>query len=155
MLQFRQIDITVHRETAIKFRRDSYIVSFGDDSRFGDDEDYVKWLLLKTKQFPEGFVMVEENGKIVGQLEMQIREYNGNQIGYVNLFYLIPEKRGQGVGRYLYEYAIGFFKKEKVEVFHLTVSPTNKQAMRFYQKIGMKEIGTEKDGMVVRMKGKV
>ncbi|MGG3661341.1 N-acetyltransferase family protein [Bacillus gobiensis] len=139
----------------MKFRRDSYIVSFGDNSNFGEDEDYVKWLQLKTKQFPEGFVMVEENGESIGQLEMQVRKYNGYQIGYVNLFYLVPEKRGHGAGRYLYEYAIKFFKKERVKEYHLTVSPTNKQAMRFYKKIGMKEIGTEKDGRVIRMKGKI
>ncbi|MED1096532.1 GNAT family N-acetyltransferase [Bacillus capparidis] len=131
------------------------MVSFGDDSYFGEDEDYVKWLQLKTKQFPEGFVMVEENGESIGLLEMQVREYNGYQIGYVNLFYLVPKKRGHGAGRYLYEYAIKFFKKERVKEYHLTVSPTNKQAMRFYKKIGMKEIGTEKDGRVIRMKGKI
>lgn len=99
--------------------------------------------------------MVEENGESIGQLEMQVRKYNGYQIGYVNLFYLVPEKRGHGAGRYLYEYAIKFFKKERVKEYHLTVSPTNKQAMRFYKKIGMKEIGTEKDGRVIRMKGKI
>lgn len=42
--------------------------------------------------------MVEENGRFIGQLELSIRKYEGRNIGYVHLYYLIPEKRGKGIG---------------------------------------------------------
>ncbi|WP_284469739.1 GNAT family N-acetyltransferase [Peribacillus simplex] len=38
-------------------------------------------------------------------MELQVREYEGTEIGYVNLFYLIPEYRSKGIGKELVRYA--------------------------------------------------
>ncbi|WP_338053742.1 GNAT family N-acetyltransferase [Salsuginibacillus kocurii] len=96
---------------------------------------------------------MEENGEYIGQLELTIREYEGNDIGYVNLYYLIPKTRGLGKGKELHNYAKHFFKKSKVSEYHLRVSPSNVAAIRFYMAIGMEKIGPEVEGKVIRMKG--
>ena len=142
-----------HREVVIKFRKDSFMISFGDSSGLGEIEDYLSWLKDKIAVFPEGFVLVEDDGALIGQLELSIREYEGKDIGYINLYYLVPEKRGNGHGQELHNYANHFFKKHHVHEFHLRVSPTNTSAIRFYRKIGMEEVGPEVDGKVIRMKG--
>ncbi|MFD1851820.1 GNAT family N-acetyltransferase [Oceanobacillus bengalensis] len=154
-MQFERIDIKQHRDEIVKFRKDSFKVSFGDTSTFGSEEDYLRWLEEKIADFPEGFVLVKEDGEYVGQLELSIREYNGENIGYVNLYYLIPEKRGNGKGKELHNYAKQFFKRNKVDAYHLRVSPTNTSAIKFYRKIGMEEFGPEVGGKVIRMKGKL
>jgi RimJ/RimL family protein N-acetyltransferase len=69
------------------------------------------------------------DGKPIGQIELQIVNYEGKDIGYVYLFYLTPEKRGQGYGLQLLAYAESFFHKHQVNEYHLRVSPTNQLAV--------------------------
>lgn len=152
MLEFKTIDPEKHSEQVVQFRKDSFKVSFGDAIDF-DEAEYLHWLKEKTSDYPDGFVVVEEDEKVIGQLELTIREYDGRQIGYVNLYYLIPASRGKGKGEALHAYAKDFFRNRRMTEFHLRVSLTNISAIKFYQKIGLEELGPEIDGKVVRMKG--
>nr|WP_279326035.1 GNAT family protein [Bacillus sp. FJAT-47783] len=86
----------------------------------------------------------------IGQLELSIREYNDTNIGYVHLYYLIPEKRGKQIGNELHNYAMNFFQKQNVSEYHLRVSPQN---IKFYLKNGMQEVGLDLNGKAIRMKG--
>lgn len=153
-MEFKMIDIEKHRQTAADFRRDSFAVSFKDTSGF-DEKEYLQWLNEKIKEFPDGFVMVEEEGKPIGQLELSIREYGGQLIGYVHLYYLAPHFRDRGLGKEMHRYALQFFKRHGEIEYHLRVSPTNVRARKFYEGIGMKEMGPELDGKVIRMKGEL
>lgn len=148
------LDSEKHREIVTKFRRDSFELSFGDGFDF-DEEDYLHWLKEKIVDYPKGFVLVKENNKYVGQLELSIREYVGKDIGYVHLYYLISEERGKSMGQELDDYARQFFKDNNINEFHLRVSSTNISAIKFYRKIGMNEIGPEVNEKVIRMQGYV
>ncbi|WP_308639555.1 GNAT family N-acetyltransferase [Paenibacillus silvisoli] len=152
-MHFQPIDVTKHRKFIIPFRRDSFIVSFGSDKDFGNEEEYIDWVDAKSRQFPEGFVLAMENEIPIGQLELTIIEHNDSKIGYVNLYYLIPEKRGIGLGKALHQYALQFFGNNGVQEYHLRVSPSNQNACKFYHKNGMQQIGFEQDGKVIRMRG--
>lgn len=152
MLKFIEIDIKKHHKEVVEFRRDSFRVSFGNASTFSET-NYLRWLEEKIAEFPKGFVLIEEDKEYIGQLELSIREYEGRNIGYVHLYYLIPAKRGQGIGKELQNYARQFFEKNKVSEYHLRVSPTNTAAIKFYRTIGMKETGSEVEGKVIRMRG--
>lgn len=152
MMQFVPIDVDKHRNIIVHNRRDSFIVSFGDAHNF-NEKDYVNWVKVKAKEFPQGFVLVEEGGDYIGQLELSIREFDGKRIGYVHLYYVMPEMRGKGKGAKLHDYATRFFMENDVEEFHLRVSPTNTPAIQFYKKLGMEKIGKEVEGKVIRMKG--
>lgn len=154
MIHFEQIDLKKDRETLIQFRKDSFIVSFGNAEGF-DNEEYIDWLAEKKQLFPDGFVLAKERNLPIGQLELSVREYEGKDIGYVHLYYLIPDKRGTGLGRILHHYTLDFFKKSDIEEYHLRVAPNNEQAIRFYLKNGMEKLGEELDGKVIRMRGKV
>lgn len=154
-MKFIPIDLSKHKEYVIPFRRDSFIVSFGTDKGFGDENNYLEWLQQQSEKNSKGFVLVVDNEMPIGQLELTVKEYKGKEIGYVNLYYLIPEKRGMGLGSLLHEYAIRFFKNNNVSEYHLRVSPTNKTAIAFYKKNGMKQIKTEMDGKVLRMSGTI
>ncbi len=154
-LEFIPIDVNKHRKYVIPFRRDSFIVSFGTDKDFGNEQEYLNWLREQSEKHPKGFVLVVENGIPIGQLELTIREYEEKVIGYVNLYYLIPEKRCVGLGQKLHDYAIEFFKHNRMNEYHLRVSPSNNHAISFYNKNGMNKIKYEMDGKVVRMVGTI
>ncbi|MFD1851425.1 N-acetyltransferase [Oceanobacillus bengalensis] len=79
-MRFEPIDIEKHRTEVIRFRKDSFRVSFGDTSNLGDEEAYLIWLREMTSKFPEGFVLVEIEGEYIGQIELTIREYDGKII---------------------------------------------------------------------------
>ncbi|WLR46363.1 GNAT family N-acetyltransferase [Halobacillus litoralis] len=154
MVQFRAIDLEEDRQSIIDFRKDSFKVSFGNTEDF-NAQVYLFYVLEKVEQYPDGFVMAEVGGEVIGQLELSVKIYKGRKIGYIHLFYLIPCKRGKGMGKVLHNYAVDFFKKRNLEEYHLRVAPDNLRARRFYEKTGMNSIGSELDGKVIRMKGSV
>jgi len=147
---FRNIDLPRDSETIIKFRRDSYIISFGDERLFGDNLSYLKKITERLLKFPGGLVIVEADGEPVGQVELQIKQVENKDIGYVNLFYLIPEFRGKGYGLHLIKYAEDFFSQYNMKEYQLRVSPTNKSAVRFYKKHGFDQIRIEEEESVPR-----
>lgn len=152
MFSFRNIDLSKDTETIINFRRDSYVISFGDDNLFGDKNSYLKKIENRLVKFPGGIVIVEDDGIPVGQIELQIKTFENQNIGYVNLFYLISEYRGKGYGAKLIEYAEQFFQENNIYVYQLRVSQTNKRAISFYNKNGFDLLRVEEEETVPRFK---
>jgi len=151
---FRPINALQDRQTIVQFRKDSYIVSFGTPDELGDEEVYVAWMAMAQAMAPEGFVMMECEGQPVGQIELEVILYDGHPIGYVDLLYLIPEYRDRGIGKLQLDYAEAYFKNKGLLEYHLRVSPTNKRALRFYEKHGLKKIMTEHLTQTVTRMGK-
>lgn len=152
LVHFEPIHLPEDEETVIAFRKDSFMVSFGDADQF-ERKAYLDWLKEKKTYFPDGFVLVKEKNQPIGQLELSIREFAGREIGYVHLYYLILEKRGKGIGKALQAYTCDFFQTNNVTEYHLRVAPSNERALRFYIKNGMEKVREEVDGKVVRMRG--
>lgn len=75
LFSFRDIDLLSDSETIIKFRRDAFVISFGDDSLFGDNDVYLMRVHVILQKFPGGLVIVEHDGNPVGQIELQIMRY--------------------------------------------------------------------------------
>ncbi|KON85004.1 GCN5 family acetyltransferase [Rossellomorea marisflavi] len=153
-MNLQKIDIDKHRDVIISFRRDSFKVSFGTDQDFDEDE-YVRWVQNQSALFPDGFILLMEQGVPIGQLELTVKDYEDSKIGYVNLYYLIPERRGSGLGNKLHQYSLQFFRTHGVSEYHLRVSPSNHQALGFYRRNGMTVLKRELDGKVLRMMGRV
>lgn len=53
IMEFIPINISKHKEYVIPFRRDSFIVSFGSDKGFGDENIYLDWLQKQIKKIPK------------------------------------------------------------------------------------------------------
>jgi ribosomal protein S18 acetylase RimI-like enzyme len=143
MLSYRTINIEIDREIIVTFRKDAFVVSFGTDEVFRDEEAYVGGMKERVGRFPDGQVLIEMGDETIGQMELDIKEYDGNEIGYVNLYYLISAYRNKGLGKQLVHYAEEFFKKHGVSEYHLRVSQTNQAAIRLYTKHGMELAGEE------------
>ncbi len=144
-LEFKAINITEHRDLVVKFRADSFFTSFGHDRDFwGEDGQGDKRYLdiLAKKLTPENLLAfhVWQNNQIIGQMELDFY-FGDKNIGYINLFYLIPEVRGSGVSHQLDQFATDFFKKLKVPKMLLSVSPTNPRAIAYYKKNGWTDLG--------------
>ena len=120
MLQFKPIDVEQTKELCVRFRADAFVCSFGSANRFFEAdgngaERYIQWLKRQMLDIPGSCVHIFENNKIIGQIEMG-RWKKDASVGYVNLFYLIPEYRGQGLGAQLDEYADSFFPRSQLQI---------------------------------------
>ncbi|MBF2028299.1 MAG: GNAT family N-acetyltransferase [Oscillatoriales cyanobacterium C42_A2020_001] len=149
MLEFKPIDLERNHDLCVQFRADSFLCSFGSAARFYKEdgsgvEEYLQWLRHRMTEIPNSCVHVWQEEQIIGQVEM-MRWKNDSSIGYVNLFYLIPEFRGQGFGQQLDQYAAHFFKHLGCHSARLNVSPANGMAMRFYLKHGWIDLGERDD----------
>jgi GNAT superfamily N-acetyltransferase len=149
ILSIKPIQLDLHRDTCDSFREDSYVVSFGDAKKFhGDDgngaERYIDWLKGKISQDPYSVVHVWRGHTIIGQIELGKLRRDPN-CGYVNLYYLIASERGRGLGKFLDDHAVEYFKSQQLQRAQLSVSPQNIQAITFYEKKGWRNLGLRED----------
>jgi len=130
-------------QVCVRFRLDAFICSFDQDGLYEQAGPngivYLEKLRQRQAKFPDGYVHVWQGGKIIGQMEMQIVEEP--PIGYVNLFYLVPEMRSSVVAHALHAYAMAFCAGQHVQPARLSVSPTNQRAISFYQIHGWCDMG--------------
>jgi len=140
----KPIDLARSLEQCVAFRRDMYTASFGtsdglDEEMGADNAIYADQLREKMAQVPEGNCHLWDGERMVGQTEMRLDEEPG--VGYVSLFYLAPEARGQGLGRILNEHAVRVFTARGMKKVRLSVASRNREAIDFYRKLGWVSAG--------------
>jgi ribosomal protein S18 acetylase RimI-like enzyme len=145
-LRISPIDLARHAAECIAFRRDAYVASFGtpagiEEEMGADNALYLDSLTARIGQVPEGNSHLWDGERIVGQTEMRLVD-GEPRVGYVNLFYLLPEFRGRGLGRMLHEHAVGVFERLGRRTLRLSVSTQNAAAIAFYRKLGWVTVGT-------------
>jgi RimJ/RimL family protein N-acetyltransferase len=144
--RMRPMDLSRHAADCIAFRRDAYLASFGspegiDEEMGADNSLYLESLRARMADVPEGNAHLWHGERIVGQTEMRlVKDEPG--VGYVNLFYLLPEFRGRGLGRMLHEHAVTVFSRLGRRTLRLSVSTQNAAAIAFYRKLGWVTVGT-------------
>lgn len=139
-LEFKTINLTQDLETCIQFRRESYLISFGNLEQFEQDmKTYVERMEHRISYFPQGNCHLWLDGEIIGQTEMKFVE--DPVVGYVSFFYLMPSVRGKGYGAALHARAVEEFSAIGRQVLQLSVSPSNSRALAFYAKMGWKNMG--------------
>jgi len=130
----------IDSEICAQFRRDMYVASFdsevGLEEEMGEDNAlYLEQLRARIAQLPEGNAHLWHADRIVGQIEMRLIEEEPH-IAYVSLFYVVPECRGQGLGRRLHEHAAEVSRHRGKRAMRMSVSLANVPAIMFYRKLG-------------------
>jgi len=150
-LTFRPMDIARDEATCVRFQREAFTASFGDDSLFQEfgEAAYITRLTLRSEAFPEGYLHGWRDGAIVAQVECRPRPDEPG-VGYVTLFSVTPEHRGQGLGAQLDAYVTDLFTRHGCHTLRLSVSPTNAGAVRFYTRLGWRDRGVRPDATNVR-----
>ena len=136
----------IDTDVCVRFRREMYVASFGTEEgleeEMGEENQiYLADLREKIAQIPEGNAHLWHADAIVGQIEMRIVPEEPH-IGYVSLFYIVPELRGQGLGRRLHEHAAEVSRHRGKRAMRLSVSLANVPAIMFYRKLGWEMAGS-------------
>jgi len=79
-----------------------------------------------------------EAGKLSGFILHAEKEENGKRIAYNGGTGIIPEFRGQGLVRKMYDYILSISKERKIDVLSLEVIEGNQPAIRAYENLGFK-----------------
>jgi ribosomal protein S18 acetylase RimI-like enzyme len=130
-----------------------YLASFGSSDGLEEEmgprnAHYVEQLRQRVAELPEGNTHLWLGDRIVGQTEMRFDEPG---VGYVSLFYLTPDSRGQGLGRLLHRHALEVFGARGMERIRLSVSARNQPAIAFYRKLGWAEAGARPHKLPVEL----
>lgn len=106
---------------------DAGVLSSGVEAVFQDDR--------------KGFYVVAENsGKIIGGLMVTFEwsDWRNNWFWWIQSVYVLPDFRGQGIYRSLYEFVINKASLQgDVCGFRLYVEKENRKAQKVYEKLGM------------------
>lgn len=86
---------------------------------------------LFLKNYPEGFIVAEDKGKIVGYIIYSVSDDKGMIVSIG----VLPDYRRRGTGQMLLEYVLNLLRR-KVRSIELQVSLSNSAAIRLYQKNG-------------------
>jgi ribosomal protein S18 acetylase RimI-like enzyme len=88
------------------------------------------------------YVVAEDDGQIVGGLMITFEwsDWRDNWFWWIQSVYILPEYRGRGIYRLLYEF-VKEAAREKRDVcgFRLYVEKENTRAQAVYEKLGMEE----------------
>ena len=108
-------------------------------SHFFLPEDYlqkIKRLLPSILPTVKLFVHFDEDNQT-------ITGFVGVSEEKIEMLFIHPDNRGQGIGRLLNKFAV-----EQLQTYKVDVNEQNEQAVSFYKKIGYKVVGrTEVDGL--------
>ena len=100
-----------------------------------------------TNQFPNGFWVAEDGGKIVGFIygyfkavpEEVLQRWKSKKVGYVELMAVSPDNRRQGIGRSLMAQLLREFKKAGADMVLLDCPSEAVEAKRLYDKMGFED----------------
>jgi len=141
-LIYAPVNLTQDIKTCIKFRKDTWNVSYGSVANFSKEET-INWFNHLKAESPNGFLHVWYNEKIIGQLEFKFIGENTSEVkmGYVYLFYLSPEYRGTGLGQKIHDYTLELLANNDCGGAMLRYIPGNATAEKFYIKNGWSKSG--------------
>jgi ribosomal protein S18 acetylase RimI-like enzyme len=144
--RIERIKLPDSADLCIAFRREMYVASFGSneglEAEMGPDNTlYLETLRERIGQVPEGNVHLWRGDRIVAQAELRLLEEEPG-VGYVSLFYVAADCRGEGLGRALHAHAADVFRRRGMRAMRLSVSISNPGALAFYRRLGWAPVGT-------------
>ena len=86
------------------------------------------------KIYPEGFIVAENNGKIIGYIIGQPKE----DLAEIVSLAVGPDFRQKGIGTKLTNFLIEHFKEKGLKEISLCVRTKNKKGISFYQNLNFK-----------------
>lgn len=132
------------------------IVRAGETYAYPDDLASEQARALWTMSPPGQTVVLEEDGEILGSATMgPNRPGRGSHVGTAS-FMVSPQARGRGVGRRLGEYVVGWHREQGFRAIQFNaVVETNTAAVRLWQSLGFRIVGTVPEAFDSRTHGLV
>lgn len=94
---------------------------------------------IQSDKNQELMILEDENAEVIGTLQLsfiQYLTYRGGIRAQIEAVRIRKDKRGLGIGKILFEWAIERAKERKAHVLQLTTDKQRPDAIRFYEELG-------------------
>ena len=115
-------------------------------------EYYVAFENIDADPNQELIVLEDENSEIIGTLQMsfiQYLTYRGGIRAQIEAVRIRKDKRGAGIGKTMFEWAIARAKERNAHLLQLTTDKKRPKAIKFYEDLGFK---ASHEGMKIHFK---
>src|SRR5579883_2311422 len=143
-LEFKPIDLEKHADLCIAFTQDTHRLTEGPKAVFEGAVGYIERMREKLAADPMSCLFAWLKGEVVGQVNLGVFGPDPS-IGYINVFYVTPERRGTGIASEMERYACARLRAAGFSEARLSVAWANKRAVRFYEKHGWSDLGERQD----------
>ena len=133
------VDPAEHRKTYEQSYADAWLAAHGDLSGF-EAGGYFLAACEHYKRDRESVMLLYEGESYAGLIDLDTARGEHAGYGWVSLFYLRPEYRGQGLGVQLLGRAIAKYRKLGRRSIRLHVAEDNAMALAFYRANGFAEL---------------
>jgi len=140
-MEIRQI-VDINKSLGILWEHDqaNQKINFPNDK---PNYDLFKRNILNDyKEQPEGFLLIYDQGKVIGSMILRIKfnPYRQQKYGEVWYIYFDDSCRGKGYGTKVLEYADEYFKKKGCKYVFAGVSALNPASNALFDKLEYKRI---------------
>ncbi len=146
-LWYRPLEWPAERERYLTAREEAWRSTHVNGPGFRP-EDFLSPVRERLSRTPWGATAAMSGGEPAGILELDTLRYREEGAGYIPFCYIVPERRGQGLGVQLIGQAVSFFRPLGRDRLRLRCAPYNLRAQRFYAKYGFVKVGEEQGGRV-------
>jgi ribosomal protein S18 acetylase RimI-like enzyme len=140
----RAFDFDSDAETVCSFQPETYTLNFPDFVYTSNFAAAFRHDLRRAVLDPHNALFVLDDGReknnVIGFLWIVICQNSWTQerFGYVNNIFVVPQRRGSGLGKELMRQADEWLRARGVKRLRLTVTATNSSAVSLYQKSGFR-----------------
>ena len=103
-------------------------------------QEYLDAFTNINRDSNQELIVVEDDAlEIIGTMQLsfiQYLTYRGGVRGQIEAVRIRKDKRGQGLGKTMFEWAINRAKSRKAHVLQLTTDKSRPKAIAFYEKLG-------------------
>lgn len=146
-LWYRPIDWERERSVYLEARREAWTGTHGEAVPF-DGEGFLRDAEACLGRTPWGVTLAMAGDSVAGVLQLDPLRYQEEKAGYIPFCYIVPRRRGQGLGIQLIGQAVSVFRPLGRDRLRLRCAPYNQRAQRFYQKYGFCKVGEEENSRV-------
>ncbi len=146
-LWYRPLEWPAGRERYLAAREEAWSSTHVNGPAFRP-EDFLSPVRERLSRTPWGVTAAMSGEEPAGVLELDTLRYQEEGAGYIPFCYIVPERRGQGLGVQLIGQAVSFFRPLGRDKLRLRCAPYNRRAQRFYAKYGFVKVGEEQGGRV-------
>ena len=108
---------------------------------------------INSDENQELIVVENEDLEIIGTLQLsfiQYLTYRGGIRAQIEAVRIRKDKRGLGIGKIMFEWAINRAKERKAHLLQLTTDKKRPKAIKFYEDLGFKATPSKRNGIKVK-----
>ncbi len=137
-IALRSFDFAHDADAICAFQQETYRVNFPDFDFTPEFDQAFRHDLRRASLDTAHEMFVLDNGAPVGFLWLVVCEntWTSERYGYINNIFVSPHLRGQGLACELMLQADAFFRNRRIRRVRLTVTSSNQDAVRLYERSG-------------------